>query len=495
MKTEQLINLIKNRKWNIQSGKAAFLACDMVFVAYANSKILHKQDYGPCFCYLSGNTDYYSQMLDNDQEDNIARKIYFDYLKNPKSLDKKIKEHKYLTKQIDGIWKDYQKKKNNLSNGELLNIYKNLINTCRKWWHYGVIGEDKGRIIELEIIPKFEKNHNLEKIEAIKLVNLLSHPNEQSVLNFEREEFLKLCLEVLSKKSNKIISKKIKKYIENYFWIKTDFYQINEILTPESVLKHIKKEIFKKSAIQINKELKKIKEDFNKIYVQKQKLKSKFKLSKKELIDINFAEKTISWIDWRKFGTMTQCYYLFSILKEITKRFDLNYGELAKYTTDEIEILLKNKKVLDKGILNKRKNNFMVAYEKNKRQFFYGNQGTKMFETGNNIQELTELKGVVASAGKKDKVKGKVKIIVDPSKEKFDYGEILVTSMTRIEFVPLMRKAKAIITNEGGIACHAAIVSRELGIPCIIGTKSATKFLKDGDLIEIDTKKGIIKRL
>lgn len=56
-----------------------------------------------------------------------------------------------------------------------------------------------------------------------------------------------------------------------------------------------------------------------------------------------------------------------------------------------------------------------------------------------------------------------------------------------------MRKAKAIITDEGGITCHAAILSRELGIPCIIGTKVATKVLKNGDRIEIDTNAGLVK--
>jgi pyruvate,water dikinase len=101
---------------------------------------------------------------------------------------------------------------------------------------------------------------------------------------------------------------------------------------------------------------------------------------------------------------------------------------------------------------------------------------------------------MVASKGKEKKtIKGIVRIVKDPSKDPFREGEILVTSMTRIEFVPLMKKAKAIITDEGGIACHAAIVSRELGVPCVIGTKNATKILKDGDLIELDIEKGIVK--
>ena len=78
---------------------------------------------------------------------------------------------------------------------------------------------------------------------------------------------------------------------------------------------------------------------------------------------------------------------------------------------------------------------------------------------------------------------------------KFNKGDVLVTGMTRPEFVPLMKKSSAIITNEGGITCHAAIISRELGKPCIIGTKIATKVLHDGDLVEVDADNGVVRIL
>jgi len=58
-----------------------------------------------------------------------------------------------------------------------------------------------------------------------------------------------------------------------------------------------------------------------------------------------------------------------------------------------------------------------------------------------------------------------------------------------------MKKAGAIVTDEGGITCHAAIVSRELGIPCVVGTKIVTKVFKDGDLVEVDANKGLVKKV
>ena len=84
-------------------------------------------------------------------------------------------------------------------------------------------------------------------------------------------------------------------------------------------------------------------------------------------------------------------------------------------------------------------------------------------------------------------------MVLDPAKTEFRKGEILVASQTRPEFVPLMKRAAAIVTDEGGITCHAAVVSRELGIPCIVGTKKATRVLKDGDVVELRLSHGAIR--
>lgn len=100
------------------------------------------------------------------------------------------------------------------------------------------------------------------------------------------------------------------------------------------------------------------------------------------------------------------------------------------------------------------------------------------------------LQGVSASAGK---AKGKVKIILDLSEiGKMREGNILVTEMTNPLFVPAMEKANAVVTDVGGVTCHAAIVSRELGIPCVVGAKQATKILKDGMEVLVDGESGAV---
>ena len=74
----------------------------------------------------------------------------------------------------------------------------------------------------------------------------------------------------------------------------------------------------------------------------------------------------------------------------------------------------------------------------------------------------------------------------------FSDGDVLVTRMTAPDWVPLMRRAAAIATDSGGMTCHAAIVSRELGIPCVVGTQDATKRLRDGELVTVDATLGVV---
>lgn len=104
------------------------------------------------------------------------------------------------------------------------------------------------------------------------------------------------------------------------------------------------------------------------------------------------------------------------------------------------------------------------------------------------------VRGLPASPGV---ASGVVHVIDDPKDiDQFKQGEVLVTLMTSPDWVPAMKKAAAIITDNGGMTCHAAIVSREMQIPCIVGTKSktvaATDTFKDGDVVTVDAKNGVV---
>lgn len=164
----------------------------------------------------------------------------------------------------------------------------------------------------------------------------------------------------------------------------------------------------------------------------------------------------------------------------------ISYKEVFKYLIKGIapnkEILYKRSEyyiVTNKGVLLESINKY---FEKN-----------NYFLEQLDISYKNKIKGQGASPGK---IIGKVNIVLNKTMfSQLKKGEVLVTSMTTPDYLPLMKKAVAFITDEGGITCHAAIVSRELKKPCIIGTKIATKVLHDGDLVEVDADNGVIKIL
>lgn len=148
-------------------------------------------------------------------------------------------------------------------------------------------------------------------------------------------------------------------------------------------------------------------------------------------------------------------------------------------------------------IITKQKKAHFSFWESGRgRRDFVGDEAIALYEAIAQTQEhaTIELKGYVASLGK---AIGRVRIIFNPHLDNlvFNEGEILVTGMTSPDFAPFMKKAGAIVTELGGVTCHAAIISRELRKPCVVGTKFATKMLKDGDLVEVDANNGIVKVL
>ena len=151
--------------------------------------------------------------------------------------------------------------------------------------------------------------------------------------------------------------------------------------------------------------------------------------------------------------------------------------------------------------LPKRRDGFSVLYQTDRTTIFgyddlqeqIGNLDNFILSQHQTKTGEIDIRGEIGNPGKAE---GRARIIRKKSEfDGFQAGEILVTGMTRPEFVPLMQKAAGIITDEGGITSHAAIVSRELDKPCIIGTRVATQVLKNGDKVEVDANSGVVKIL
>lgn len=107
--------------------------------------------------------------------------------------------------------------------------------------------------------------------------------------------------------------------------------------------------------------------------------------------------------------------------------------------------------------------------------------------------DVSNIKFLQVDCASSGKVRGKVSIINSVAEmQKMKEGNVLVSTATSPDLMPAIRKAVAIVTDTGDITCHAAIVFRELGIPCVIGTKIATRALNDGDTVNVDATHGKI---
>jgi phosphoenolpyruvate synthase/pyruvate phosphate dikinase len=231
--------------------------------------------------------------------------------------------------------------------------------------------------------------------------------------------------------------------------------------------------------------------DREKTETDKRELIKKLALPQDVMEYVHQASSLPHWRLLRTEKSVEAAYYLKGMFKEIGKRSGFNDVLLCYYW--EVGSLIENKP-LSKESVSQRKDGYGLIIMKD-RIYDLDKNSRSIIKT--EIESKIELgkliKGNVACRGL---VKGKVRVLQN-TKElgTFKEGEILVTSMTTPEYVPIMKMAAAIVTDEGGISCHAAIVSRELKIPCVIGTKNATKILKTGDMIEVDANTGVVKIL
>ncbi|MDO8581672.1 MAG: PEP-utilizing enzyme [bacterium] len=185
--------------------------------------------------------------------------------------------------------------------------------------------------------------------------------------------------------------------------------------------------------------------------------------------------------------------FIMNFAKFLSKKMKYDYRLLLCLTKEELRGYFSTETLPKKSELEQRNKRSALLCDRTSFVFYTGSAVNKIEKLLGQSENVSEVTGQVAFHGK---VNGTVRIVLDPHKAKnFQRGDILVTGSTRPEFLSLMVKAGAIVTDAGGILSHAAITARELKKPCVIGTKIATKVFKDGDRVEVDAECGIIKKV
>lgn len=390
-----------------------------------------------------------------------------------------------------------------LSNQELLKRYEKYVEMYRlfhlkntpPWW----IGTE---VVETALRDYLKKCHSND---WNNILSKITEPLEYRTENLNEElSLLDIAAQIKKEKikitrSKNSLSKKIERrvnsHIDEYSYIPFG-YNTGVVWNKDYFLKKINKILLKDDPIKSKKNLlnsikKKIKD--------REKIINGLKLPQ-SISKLPIILRQLSYLQELKKATQTKSHpHLRGVVNpEIARRLGIPKEQVDCLSITEIKYGLKNGRLPKKllGDIKQRQKPFVLIMKDLKYLWLYKNKAQNFFEKSDLISDLkgvNQINGVVASLGH---VNGIVKVCkLSTEIDKVKNGDVLVAAMTTPDFVPAMKRAAAIITDEGGITCHAAIISRELNKPCIIGTKIATQVLKDGDLVEVDTDTGIIRIL
>ncbi len=331
-----------------------------------------------------------------------------------------------------------------------------------------------------EKIMQFVKNHaHLLDLSAMSMLSYTGH---------EELDLLELVREVKKDGFTPAVMKKIQSHNKRYLWI---FVQSDE--QPLTVDDQIMR-IYELLKTDVEQRIEFLQNYPTNTQKKKEHIFKEIGGSKELKKLVVLYEQWVMLKDFRRAVISQERALLRGLYDEIGKRIGFTGLEVTFLIPGEITDALLNGKMVDKKLPKERMRFCVVEISPEKIAVFVGEEAQRIASRIEQKEcKQKTLSGMTAYPGI---AQGKAKIIWKAEDSAmFKEGDILVTSMTTPQLVPLMQKAAAIVTDEGGLLCHAAIISRELKKPCIIGTGNATKILRDGEKIEVDATKGIVRKI
>lgn len=429
-------------------------------------------------------TEYY---VDQRQHNKYVAQLYT-LLGNQRFLMKFHQEAKHTIENIlQNVRNRFRSDFSQLPDKDLLKIYQDFIlpsveQFYIRMWTVFNIGEPLANIVrnELDNIVHNETDVNRH------LLNFSSPLKPNDVLN-ERKDILELLLKKTRLSSPKFL-KKVQTHKRKYqhipmFDFDHELYDMKHFLKELQVIKKPKEELLKIQAL------------FKNRSAEFQNAIRTIKPNKKLQKLLIFLKENVFLRDYRDMIRQKLNVELRVFYQEVARRLGLNIEEVATLTNQEIVAYLKSSKIFPKNIVKRRKKAYLLIQKGSHVSIYSGSHAIKKARKelrADSITKTREAKGIIGSLGK---AKGRAKIIyTNKDLSKIKKGDVMIATMTRQDFVPAMRKAVAIVTDEGSVTAHAAIIARELKIPCLVATKIAMKVFKDGDMVEVDAIKGVVRK-
>jgi phosphoenolpyruvate synthase/pyruvate phosphate dikinase len=351
--------------------------------------------------------------------------------------------------------------------------------------------------IEDKLRDHCQKN-NIEVNTKVYL-NSLIFPQEKSIPSQALIELYELGAEVeLNSSLRKIFNLEVSKALSNLsekfpnfmealdtYLDKYDFmdmeYFAGRPITPENLFGRIKTVVGDS-----RNKIKQIKRDQKRAEKEFEQALEKLQLTSELRSLIDFARSLHALRQHRADSLFKAGREVFDFMNAIGNRLNIDgYDAVTALTWQEIsESLFKGKLVVNHDIVSARKKDYGFIMKDRDVTYIIGDELAKEIAKLPIEEKVMELQGDIGFRGT---YRGRVVIVTKPEEiDKVKKGDVLVSPMTDPYYVPAMIRAGAIVTDEGGILSHAAIVSRELGVPCIVGTGKATSVLKDGVIVEVD---------
>lgn len=403
----------------------------------------------------------------------------YTYSTPPKKIVKELQTFYPRFRKIkSGLYRFYGNNYSKCSDKGLIRSLEEILKLIRDmtpYDQYSMISE----IYHLERFHKELKKHSKNPEHT----SILCSPTRLTTTQEEELSLINLTLN--SKKNKKLLLIDINRHLYNYGWLPVFLFgkswDEEYVITEAHRLKDEDLELKRKQIMSFPKE-------------QEAKIKELHKKlgSSNNLIELSKVMQEISFIR-NEAETMISLgtFILRPIFLELTKRTGLKEEEWSCLTSEEITKILTKKKDFKEEIEKRLKASFYISSDT--LTIYTESIAMKIFKKSYikpKQKNKSELIGMCASVGT---ATGKVCIVKSLNDmHKFKEGDILVAEATCIDYVPIMRRACAIVTEMGGITSHAAIVSRELKVPCIVGIPGLLKTLKNGQIVKVDASSGTV---
>jgi phosphohistidine swiveling domain-containing protein len=438
-------------------------------VLFQNGKMLFLLDWN---ALLRSSTEVFPQWILNSDQQAILWNDWQQALAELTSFQEQLEHDQIFNGDRETIGREF---------GEWWNRWKNF-------WMVGLVPELASWGGEQRLKNALTR-HQLSPEQSLHALEILSRPTELSFFREADRQLLKLANE-------KNFDQELRRFTEQHHWLHNSYGQIQRLTVEDFRLQF---EQLRKQAPEDP--IRDIDEGIERATREREALFRQLQFSETERAVARGVDRCITWQDQRKKYVWMGLSILDQFLQGLARTTGFNIEDLNWCAEEELDQLFRGASLDPSSFSTERSTSVLhyVPIDSSSYHLSWRTQDAARDVIAAfwqpKIAGSNTVAGMVVSRGQ-GSVEGVVRIIRSPNEqENFQDGDILVAPMTSPDFVTVMRRAAAIVTDEGGLTSHAAIVSRELQIPCIVGTRSATTVFQNGDRVRVDVDRGRVEKI